>query len=44
MGLHNGLRRMSCRLTLCNVDPRIYEVFAVTRLNEVPDVRPRTER
>ena len=40
LSLHKELRRRGGRLVLWNVRPWAYEVFAVTRLTEVLDVRP----
>jgi len=39
VALHQELRRRGGHLALRNVRPCAYEVFAVTRLNEVLDVR-----
>ena len=38
--LHKRLRAAGGRLSLCNVRPAVYEVFAVTRLTGVFNVRP----
>jgi anti-anti-sigma factor len=37
--LHKRLRASGGRLVLCNVGEAAYEVFAVTRLTDVLDVR-----
>jgi anti-anti-sigma factor len=39
VGLHKKLRQRGGRLVLLNVQPWTYEVFALTRLTEVLDVR-----
>src|SRR4051812_41831819 len=39
VGLHRRLRAGGGRLVLCNVGARAYEVFEVTRLTELLDVR-----
>jgi len=39
VGLHKQIRDRGGRLVLLNVQPWAYEVFAVTRLTEVMDVR-----
>ena len=33
--LHKRVREKDGRLALCNISPSIYEVFVITRLNEV---------
>jgi len=33
--LHKRIREKSGRLALCNIQPSIYEVFVITRLNEI---------
>jgi anti-anti-sigma factor len=38
--LHKRLLTSGRRLAVLNLQPHIYDVFAVTRLNEVLDVRP----
>jgi anti-anti-sigma factor len=38
--LHKRLAASGRRLTLFNLQPHVYEVFSVTRLNSVLDVRP----
>jgi anti-anti-sigma factor len=40
VGLDRKLRASGGRLTLCNVRPRLYEVFDRTRLTTWMDVRP----
>jgi anti-anti-sigma factor len=40
--LHTALRTRGGGLTLCNVGNRVYEVLAVTRLNQLFDVCPPT--
>jgi anti-anti-sigma factor len=40
ISLHHGLRAVDGRLVLVNVGSRAYEVFEVTRLTEILDVRP----
>jgi anti-anti-sigma factor len=39
VGLHKQMRNRGGRLVLLNVQPRAYEVFTLTRLTEVMDVR-----
>ena len=39
--LHKDLRAAGGRLTVCNVDRMVYEVFQVTRLTKLLDVRPK---
>ena len=41
--LHKELRAVGGELILCNVSPGVHEVFALTRLTEVLDVRPSWE-
>jgi anti-anti-sigma factor len=38
--LHKRLATDGRRLTVLNLQPHVYDVFAVTHLNEVLDVRP----
>jgi anti-sigma B factor antagonist len=38
--LHKRLHAAGRRLTLCNLSPQVFEVFAVTRLDTVLDLRP----
>lgn len=33
--LHKRIREKGGQLRLCNIEPAIYEVFAITRLNEI---------
>ncbi len=40
VALHRGLRAAGRHLTLRNLRPEVYEVFAVTRLDQILDVRP----
>jgi len=37
--LHNCVREKAGRLVLCNIQPGIYEVFAITRLNDIFTIR-----
>jgi anti-anti-sigma factor len=41
--LDEQLRRMDCRLILCNLDPVIYETFQTTRLADSLDIRLKKE-
>jgi anti-sigma B factor antagonist len=38
--LHRRLKALGRRLTLCNLSPEVYEVFEVTRLDTLLDIRP----
>jgi anti-sigma B factor antagonist len=40
VALHKAVRSRGGRLTVVNVPARVYEVFQVTRLDRVLDVRP----
>jgi anti-anti-sigma regulatory factor len=40
VALHTRLRASGGRLVLCNVGQRAFEVFELTRLTELLDVRP----
>ena len=42
--LHKRVREKSGRLWLCNIRPSIYEVFVITRLNEVLRICPSREQ
>ena len=33
--LHKRVREKGGRMVLCNIQPAIYEIFAITRLNEI---------
>ena len=37
--LHKRTRERKGSLRLCNIQPNIYEVFVITRLNEIFDIR-----
>jgi anti-anti-sigma factor len=41
--LHKKVERAGSQLALCNVDARLYEVFEVTRLTQILDVRPKRD-
>ena len=41
VGLHKKAARLGGRLAVRNLDPVLYEIFAVTHLDRVLDVRPR---
>ena len=41
IALHKAVRRRGGRLTLVNVAAPVYEIFQITRLHQVLDVRPR---
>ena len=43
VGLNHKLRAAGGRLSLRNLSPQLYELFAVTHLNELLDVRPEAE-
>jgi len=36
--LHKRIREKNGQLKLCNIQPAIYEVFVITRLNEIFDI------
>ncbi|MCK4275305.1 MAG: STAS domain-containing protein [Phycisphaerae bacterium] len=36
--LHKRIREKKGQLKLCNIQPAIYEVFVITRLNEIFDI------
>lgn len=36
--LHKRVREKSGQLRLCNIQPQIFEVFVITRLNEIFDI------
>ena len=40
LALHKAVRAAGGKLTLCDVGSGLYELFALTRLTEVLDVRP----
>jgi stage II sporulation protein AA (anti-sigma F factor antagonist) len=42
LALYGHVRMAGGRLSLCNVRETVYEVFAVTRLNSILDVRRQT--
>lgn len=33
--LHNHIRQRDGKLSLCNIQPQIYEIFVITRLNDI---------
>lgn len=33
--LHNRVREQKGKLALCNIQPQIFEIFAITRLNDI---------
>ena len=33
--LHKNIRERDGKLSLCNIQPQIYEIFAITRLNDI---------
>lgn len=37
--IHNKLKEQGGKLRLTNIDPQIYEVFAITKLNKLFDIR-----
>ena len=37
--LHRQIRASSGRLALCNIQPQIYEIFTITRLSDIFDIR-----
>jgi len=37
--LHNSVREKAGRVVLCNIHPGIYEIFAITRLNDIFTIR-----
>ncbi|HEV3259590.1 MAG TPA: STAS domain-containing protein [Gemmataceae bacterium] len=39
VALHQKLQSVGGQLTLCNADTFVYEIFEITRLNELLDVR-----
>lgn len=38
--LHKRIREKKGQLRLCSIQPAIYEVFAITRLNEILKIHP----
>jgi anti-anti-sigma factor len=40
VGLHKRLRAQGAQLVLRNVPPEVYEVFEITRLHTIMDIRP----
>ncbi len=38
--LNKKLQQVSGRLILCNIDPSIYEVFEITKLNKLFNIQP----
>jgi ABC-type transporter Mla MlaB component len=44
VALHSELRGMGVHLELCNVRPAVCELFRLTRLSELLDIRPGAER
>lgn len=41
--LHKRIRERQGQLRLCNIQPAIYEVFVITRLNEIFVIAPNLE-
>lgn len=41
--INNRVRAKSGQLRLCNIDPQIYEVFAITRLNKLFQIHTTAE-
>jgi anti-sigma B factor antagonist len=37
--LNKKLQQVNGRLVLCNIDPQIYEVFEITKLNKLFDIQ-----
>lgn len=42
--INNKIRAKSGRLRLANIDPQIYEVFTITRLNKLFEIHDTTEQ
>ncbi len=41
--VNNRVRQKDGQLRLCNIDPRIYEVFKITRLDQLFQIHPSAE-
>jgi anti-sigma B factor antagonist len=41
--INNRIRTRTGQLRLCNIDPQIYEVFAITRLNKLFQIHETTD-
>lgn len=41
--INNRVRERTGQLRLANIDPQIYEVFVITRLNKLFEIHPTTE-
>ena len=41
--INNRVRQRTGQLRLANIDPQIYEVFVITRLNKLFEIHPTTE-
>ena len=41
--INNKVRDQAGQLRLCNIDPQIYEVFAITKLNKIFEIHDTTE-
>lgn len=41
--INNKVRDKAGALRLCNIDPQIYEVFAITKLNKIFEIHDTTE-
>ncbi|MBL9000079.1 MAG: STAS domain-containing protein [Phycisphaerae bacterium] len=42
--IHNRMKAKSGQLRLCNIDPQIYEVFVITKLNKLFEIHDDTDR
>ena len=42
--IHNRMKARSGQLRLANIDPQIYEVFVITKLNKLFEIHETTER
>lgn len=42
--IHNKMKSKAGQLRLCNIDPQIYEVFVITKLNKLFEIHEDTDR
>ncbi|MGD9689294.1 MAG: STAS domain-containing protein [Phycisphaerales bacterium] len=42
--INNKLKTLDGQLRLCNIDPQIYQVFVITKLNKIFDIHETAEK
>lgn len=42
--VNNELKRLSGQLRLCNIDPQIYQVFVITKLNKIFEIHDTADK